>query len=195
MNTIKTYFLMGLLLLVPLFIFYQVLFIVASVVSPFTQNNLLFNFILGLIVITLLGWGMVHIFKRRIRKHLKRIAEGTGFFPTIASLFLEFDALSNKTQKAFRHPVLYKVDDGIYKLGYITNKDSAFLHHQENTTIKTNTDTEATPAPDAMWIYAPYPINFFGDMVLVERRKIRILHKDEMQNLPLFIISAGILQK
>jgi len=189
MKNIKTYFLTGLLLLVPLFILYQAITIVSAVVAPFVDLPLVLNFILGFIVIIIFGWVMIHIFKRRAKKILKRASKKTGWFSVIASGLLEFDNLSDRTHKAFRSPILYKVDDGIYKLGYITNKDISFIDAGDEK------ETEATPSNGAVWVYAPYPINFFGEMVLVDVRKVRKLNKDEVQNLPLFILSAGILQE
>ncbi len=191
MKKTKTYFLTGLLLLVPLFILYQAVTIVSAVVSPFATLPLLADFFIGIVVIILLGWVMIHIFKRRLKWYFKKASKDADWFGTVATSILEFDNLSDKTHKAFRNPVLYKVDDGIYKLGYITNKDMSFITNEQPQEVA----TEATPAQDAVWVYAPYPVNFFGEMVLVEKRKVRTLDKDEAQNLPLFILSAGLLQK
>ncbi len=180
MKKIKTYFLTGLLLLVPIFIIYQAITIVSAVVTPFVNLPLVFNFILGLIIVSLLGWVTIHIFKRRLKKQLYKISKRKSWLSVIATGLLEFDSLSDKTHKAFRNPILYKVDDGIYKLGYVTNDEISLLHKDVN---------------DGVWVYAPNPVNFFGEMILVEKRKIKRLNKDEIQNLPLFILSAGLLQK
>ncbi len=195
MQSLKTYFFTGLLLLIPLFIVYQILSIIASVTTPFIHAPFLLNVLLSVIIITLIGWTMINIFKRKIKKHLKHHSKRRGIFATIASLILEFDTLSDKTRKAFRHPVLYKIDDGIYQLGYITNKDVSFLSHTPDTAVPSKTDTETNPATNSVWVYTPSPVNFFGNLLLIERRKIRILQKEDMHHLPLFILSAGLLQK
>ncbi len=184
MKKINTYFLTGLLLLVPLFILYQVITVVSAVVKPFVDLPLIITFPIGIVAIVLLGWIMVHIFKNRLKKHLERASSKKGWVSIIATGILEFDNLSNKTHKAFRNPILYKVDHGLHKLGYITNEDTTFITTSDN-----------SPKPDAVWVYAPYPVNFFGEMILVDKCNIQQLNKEEVKNLPLFILSAGLLQK
>jgi len=186
-------------MLVPLFLLYQAIAIVSAVVTPFVKLPLMVNFFLGIIVIILFGWVMIHVFKKRLKKHLKRVIKNkksNSWLTLIASAILEFDTLSDKAHKAFRNPILYKVDDGIYKLGYITNNDISFINNANaKKTAQIKEENEISEGIDAVWVYAPYPVNFFGEMVLVEKRKIKKLNKDQVQNLPLFILSAGILQK
>ncbi len=188
MKTIKKYFITGLVSLIPIFLLYQIIQITSSITESIVNLPIAANLGLSAFSILLLGWFMVHIFQNRVQAYVKNHAKDKGVIGIIASVLLDFDSLTGNAHKAFNNPILYKVDDGIYKLGYITNEDVSLLE-----TAKSNSNSEAKPTDGAVWVYSPYPVNFFGDMLLVESRKIRKLDKDKQSNLPLFILSAGII--
>lgn len=87
--------------------------------------------------------------------------------------------------------MLFKVDDGIYKIGFITDEGMDILASCKD---ESHPGTEASPLDDSQWVYAPYPLSFSGDFMLVETRKIRKLIKEEYESLPLFVLSAGMVK-
>jgi len=189
MRHIKVYFVTGLLLLIPIFLIYEVMSIVAAVAGTMVQLPMLLNFILGLLLILTLGWVMIHILKRRLRKRLHKMSDKGGLLALVATSVLEFDNISNNTRKAFKNPILYEVESGTSKLGYITSDDSAFITDMLEGEASTPRDD------DSVWVYAPHPINFFGELLLVHKSKVRTLSQAESHHLPLFILSGGIVRR
>ena len=194
MNTKKivSYFISGLLFLIPVFIVIQIIKGISWFVTNFVDIPILIAFPLSLILIFALGYSVRKFLRKRLKKRLHKYAENKTFLGYVAKIITSFDVLSDQVHKAFHNPVLYKVDDGIYKLGFITDESMEILgggvpdeHHK----------TEAEPLEDSIWVYAPYPINFSGELVLVELRKIKMLEKEEAESIPLFVLSAGILKK
>ncbi len=189
MKKLFTYLTSGIVLIIPVFIIYQIISIVSFVIKPFIDLPIWMSFIFGLLVLIGIGWSFIHIFKNRLKTKVEKLSKNKTWIGTLATLILNAEKISNKAHSAFKNPVLYKVDDGIYKLGFITSQDLSILDNPNSA------DTEASPSDNSMWIYAPYPINLFGELVLVEARKIKKLDKENTKHLPLFILSGGILSK
>jgi|GEM_PF-1995190 len=194
MNTKKiiSYFTSGLLFLIPVFIVIQIIKGISWLVTNFISLHLLIAFPLSCIAIFFIGYGVRKFLRKRLKKRLYAYAEKKSLLGYVAKLITSFDVLSDQVHKAFHNPVLYKVDDGIYKLGFITDESMEILTCDA---IGNHHDTEATPLENSIWVYAPYPINFSGELVLVELRKIKRLKKQDTESIPLFVLSAGILKK
>lgn len=194
MNTKKliSYFVSGLLFLIPVFIVIQLIKGVSWFVTNFVQTSIFIAFPLAVVGIFLLGYIIRKILRKRLKKQLHRLAKKKSFLGYLAKFITNFDKLSDQIHKAFHNPVLYKVDDGIYKLGFITNESLEILDGEDDLN---HHKTEATPLEDSIWIYAQYPINFSGELVLVELRKIKKIKKEDSESIPLFILSGGIFKK
>ncbi len=194
MNTKKiiSYFVSGLLFLIPVFIVIQLIKGISWFVTNFIELPLLIAFPIACVLIFILGYGVRKFLRKRLKKRLHTYAEKKTFLGYIAKLITSFDVLSDQVHKAFHNPVLYKVDDGIYKLGFITDEGTEILNGEED---PGHHETEASPIEGSIWVYAPYPINFSGELVLVEMRKIKKLKKEDTESIPLFVLSAGILRK
>ena len=79
------------------------------------------------------------------------------------------------------------MDDGIYKLGYISNSSFTFLNLDNIKNI-----SESKPESDSVWVFTPSPINFSGNLQLVEMRKIKKLENSLKEDISFFILTAGI---
>ena len=47
---------------------------------------------------------------------------------------------------------------------------------------------------DSVSVFAPYPLSLSGDLMVVELRKIKKISKAEYESLPLFVLSAGMVE-
>ena len=194
MNTKKmiSYFISGLLFLIPVFIVVQLIKGISWFVDSVVDLPAYIAFPVACIGIFMIGYFVRRVVRKRIKKQLHKKAEDKTFLGLLARIFSRFDILSDEVHKAFHNPVLYKVDDGIYKLGFITDDSMNILTGDED---PEHHATEASPIKGSIWIYAPYPINFSGELVLVELRKIKRIKKEDTESIPLFVLSAGILKK
>lgn len=175
--------------MIPLYILYQLVTIIASAVTTFVSLPLLFAFLVAFCGITAFGYLFTHYFRKYYRHRLERIAKRDTILGHLVSLVLNIEGMSEKAKEAFDNPVLYYVDEGISKLGFITDQDLDVL------TLERSQDSELVVTSDSVWVYAPNPINFFGELLLVERRRIKILDSEENESLPLFVLSGGLIEK
>ncbi len=186
------YFLIGFVALIPVLLLMHILRVLSGVSQlSWLQLSPIGAPFASIFVIFLFGLGVVHIFERHLHKKLVRGSKTAGPWSLFCRNILNFNHISTKARTAFQNPVLYKVDDGIYKLGFITDQDLSIL----GTTLTDGyqTTSEATPSPDSVWIYAPAPVTFMGEMILAESRKITPLTGDH-ENLALYIASAGLIE-
>lgn len=134
-----------------------------------------------------LGFLVNKFLSKNIRKRLKKRSEDKGIIAGFSKIILNIKILSEKTKDIFKNPILYKVDDGIYKLGYISNNSFSFLEIDDAENI-----SESKPETDSVWVFTPSPINFSGSLQLVEMRKIKKLENSSKEDISFFILTAGI---
>ncbi len=190
MKKAQKYFISGLLFLLPLWILYIVIKTLSGVVTNVVSINVLFGFIISLFVITAIGFLVRRIIKRYIGKYIYNWSKRPGFIGLCMRGFMQIDEVSEKAREAFTNPILYKVDDGIYKLGFVTDADQDILGTQDTAEV-----TEAQPATDAVWVYAPLPVTMLGELILVEKRKIQHINPEQKESIPLFIMTAGLVEQ
>ena len=97
-------------------------------------------------------------------------------------VILNLKDFSAKTKDAFKNPVYFEISPGIQKIGFITNEDIKFIKVQPNEHKK-------------ITVYAPNPINFFGEMLIIEKRAINVIEEKEKKNIPILLFTAGIFEK
>ena len=185
------YFLSGALFLLPAAFFVQFLFYISGLVGGVIDLPFLWAFPLSLLLIIATGFFVRKVLRKRFKKSLHKLAKRKTPIGYIVRGLVGIDSVSNQINKAYRNAVLFKVDDGIYKLGFITDESLDILESGDDETHYT---TEATPHELSVWVYAPYPISLSGDLMLVEVRKIKKIIKEEYESLPLFILSAGMIK-
>lgn len=199
-DKIHKYFISGLLFIIPIWILFVFVEGFAGMVTRMVEMNIFLAFIVALVAITLLGYAVRHIFKRYLKRGLTRGAERGGIYGFLCRTISEIDNMGDKVREAFANPILYKVDDGIYKLGFITDHDMDVLGRDNDEVLRrqgsaVQTESEAVPASDSVWVYAPYPITMTGELILVERRKISTISPEQQEAIPLFIMTAGLAEQ
>ena len=143
---ISKYFFSGLLTALPLIIIYQIIKSFAGIFREFLPElNIFISFILSLTLMVLLGFLVNTFLSKKIRRNLHKKSKEKGLLAGASKIVLNIKILSEKTKDIFKNPILYKIDDGIYKLGYISNTSFSFLDNEGDTN-----DSEATPDTDAV---------------------------------------------
>jgi uncharacterized membrane protein len=185
----KKYFISGVLTILPIAFFYLIIKSISSIFNEaFVDMNIFLSFLLSIVLITFLGFLVTNFLSKRIKKNLNKKTQQKGLLSEVIKFFLNMDEISKNTKKVFERPVLYKVDDGIFELGYISNESFAFLDFEEK-------GSEAEPDHASVWIYIPAPFSFMGSLKLVEKRKIKKIENEKKEEISLFILSAGISKK
>ena len=183
MNAILKYFMGGLLILIPVIVLYQVVQIVASITHNFfPELNTLLAFIISFFIISLLGYLVTKRITRSIKKSVRKKSKKEGVFSFIFKIILNLKSFSAKTKDAFKNPVYFEVSPGIEKIGFITNEDVVFLENESSEHKK-------------ITVYAPNPINFFGELLIIEKSGIKIIAEEEKKNIPVLLFTAGIFEK
>lgn len=183
MNTILKYFLGGIIILIPILILYQIIQSVAWIAQEFLpQINIFFAFIISFLVISFLGYLVTKKITTSIKKSVLRKSNKKGVFFFIFRVIFNLKDFSEKTKNAFKNPVYFEVSPGIQKIGFIANEDIKFIKNEPEGHKK-------------IIVYAPNPINFFGEMLIIEKNMINIIEEKEKKNIPIFLFTAGIFRK
>ncbi|PCI27497.1 hypothetical protein COB55_05705 [Candidatus Wolfebacteria bacterium] len=183
MNTILKYFLGGVITLIPLFISYKIIQSVAWISREFfPQLNILFAFAISFFSISLLGYFVTKKITSSVKNGVAKKSTKEGILSYVFKVILNLKNFSEKTKGAFENPVYFEISPGIQKIGFITNKDIRFIKVQSNEHEK-------------ITVYAPNPINFFGEMLIIEKRAINIIEEKERKNIPILLFTAGIFEK
>lgn len=183
MKTILKYFFGGIIILIPIFILYQIIQSVAWVAQEFfPQLNILFAFIVSFLTISLLGYLLTKKITASIKKGVLKKSSKEGMLSLAFKVIFNLKDFSEKTKNAFKNPVYFTISPRIQKIGFITNEDIEF--------IKTESDKHKK-----ITVYAPNPINFFGEMLIIEKNAINIIGEKEKKNIPIFLFTAGIFRK
>lgn len=78
-------------------------------------------------------------------------------------------------KKKFNIPVIVKLSENISRLGFITQDNLSALEEK-----------------DLVAIYFPHSYNFSGNLYLVPRQNVRILHNVKSSDIMKFIVSGGV---
>ena len=129
-----------------------------------------------------MGYLITKRITRSIKKSVLKKSNKEGVLLLAFKVILNFKDFSEKTKDAFKNPVYFEVSPGIQKIGFITNEDIKFIEAQPDEHEK-------------IIVYAPNPINFFGEMLIIEKRAINIIEEKEKKNISLLLFTAGIFRK
>ena len=183
MKTILKYFLGGIIILIPIFILYKIIQSIAWIAQEFLpQINILFAFTISFLAISLLGYLATKKITLSIKKSVLKKSNKKGMLSLFFKVLLNLKDFSEKTKNAFKNPVYFEVSPGIQKIGFIANEDIKFIKNEANDHKK-------------IIVYAPNPINFFGEMLIIEKRAINIIEEKEKKNIPIFLLTSGIFEK
>jgi len=181
MKNILKYFFGGFIALIPVFVLYQVIKIVSSLVRSFIPDiNIVYAFFVSFAAITLFGYLMSKGITGIMHSLILKASKKKGFISLFTGVLLHFKSFSEKIKIAFDNPVYFEVSDGMWKLGFITNEDVDLIK-------------EGDKEKRIVSVFAPDPISFLGELLFIEEGKIKLIDKKE--NIPGFLYTAGIISK
>jgi len=195
MSKIKRYFASGLLVTLPVFVTFYILFVAArfidgiwgKVINYYLRKELGFTipglgFILAILTVLIVGFVATNFFGKRLFQTIERMLLR---FPLIRQIYPAarqiISSLVSKKSSAFKKVVLLEYPSkGIWSIGFITN-DS---FHEAN--VKTS--------EDLLHIFiATSPSPLTGFLILVPKRDVKVMDISVEQGMKL-IISGGIVK-
>lgn len=188
MKRLIAYFLQGLLLVAPLvvtgYIVYKVFIAADGLLSKYIEKYLGYNLpgmgiLLIFISLVLLGIAGETIFARPIKRIINRILDKLPFLKLIYSSVNDlFSAIVGKERK-FHNPVMVLIDkqNGIWKIGFITQNKPVELESEELITV-----------------YCPFSYALSGEIYFVPASSIRQVSMPPTEAMK-FIISGGVSGK
>jgi uncharacterized membrane protein len=190
-SKLHKYFTSGLLFIIPIWIIVIFIQAFAGLVTSVLEINIILAFLLALVGTTLLGYLVHHVFKRYVVHKLQAGSRQSGAWGFLCRVFAGLDQMGDKAHDAFTHPILYTVDDGIHKLGFITDHDIDILGPVESAEDTAQSDV----VRNSVWVYAPQPITMLGELVLVDKHNISTLPPEQRDAIGLFIMTAGLAEQ
>lgn len=173
-----SYFLRGLLFVVPVALTIYVIILILKFLDsiiPIPVPGL--GILIMLSFITFMGF-LASIF---ITRPLFEIFEKWVFkVPLVNILYTSIKDLMSAfvgDKKKFNIPVIVKLSDNMYRLGFITQDNLAVLG--EGSLVA---------------IYFPHSYNFSGNLYLVPRENVRVLENVKSSDVMKFIVSGGVSQ-
>jgi len=182
MNNIKSYFLKGLLYIVPVAALVWVIVksytVLNSIIGDFLPENMKYlGIIILLIIITAFGYlGSVFI-ASPINDFFRKLLEKAPLLKTIYSSVQDLMNTFVGDKKGFSHPVLVKVYENstIERIGFITNEDVESLNIKSGKVL----------------VYLPHSYAISGQLFVVDKINIKPINSSSAEVMKL-IISGGV---
>lgn len=185
-NQLGAYFLRGTFIIAPVFFtiyaIYRILDLIDSPVKELSNSLFgfsfpglgLFTIIILLIFIGFLGttFLMDKVFKG-LEKLILRIPVVKEIYKAIKDVIGAFAS----DKKKFEKPVLVEVNEGVHRIGFITNENLSEYDIPET----------------LISVYFPLSYAFTGELLLVKKELITHLDKNDVKDLMKFVISGGIV--
>jgi uncharacterized membrane protein len=174
-----TYFLQGLLLVVPMAA------TAYALVAAFTLiDNLIpvripgLGFVLILVVIAFLGWLSPYVLANPLAAWLERLLERVPLVKVVYTALRDLMSAFVGEKKRFTEPVLVLVgrESGLQKLGFVTKKDLTSLGLEGKVAV-----------------YLPHSYNFSGNLFIVPRENVTPLPVNPADAMK-FIVSGGVTE-
>jgi uncharacterized membrane protein len=178
---IFNYFLGGLLITLPIFGTGYVLYTAFHLIDGLIDTQFLFGLnipglgvLVVLSVITLIGYIGKGLFTKPLIDLFDHILEKIPGIKVIYSMLKDFIEAFVGEKKKFTEGVAVELNNGVYKLGFVTTKDLKLI------------EMEGFVA-----VYFPHSYNFSGNLFLVPKEKIKPLNGNSSE-LMKFIVSGGV---
>jgi uncharacterized membrane protein len=169
------YFLKGLLVVLPFAVTFSIIkSIVLWLDAMFDVGIPAVGFLIVIVSIIILGWIGSSIFTQPLLSFLDDVLGKIPFVKIIYTSVKDFMEAFVGDKKKFNNPVLIKMNDGIYKPGFITKDDLSILN-----------------LPGMVAVYCPHSYAFSGNIFLVEKDKVQPLDGNSTDMMK-FIISGGV---
>lgn len=177
MKTFLSYFLNGLLLVLPAAATFFILTYAISTIDgliPLPIPGL--GLILVVLLVTSIGYLGRNLFLQPFVRIFERAIERTPVINVIYQSAREFTEAFLGNEKKFDHPVLWEIgDSGILRIGFLT---------QESMT--------SIGLDDYVGVYVPHSYNFSGNFFIVEKSKVRPLNLKSAQAMR-FAVTGGAI--
>jgi uncharacterized membrane protein len=174
-KTALNYFLKGLLFVLPVYLSGYIIYSLFQTIDRILNLSIPgIGFVVVITSITLIGFIGNRIFGQTILDFIDDILERTPGVKYIYNLIKDFMEAFVGDKRRFTEPVMFEVHDGIYKLGFVTQRDLANFNMLEH-----------------CGIYCPKCYGMMGDLIIVKRDKIKKLDKNPTQVMT-FIVSGGV---
>lgn len=134
------------------------------------------GFIIVIGTITFLGFIGSTIITRPIIDLMDDLFSSIPFVKIIYTSVKDLIGAFVGDKKKFSKPVVVQLSEGVYKPGFITQDDLAFLH-----------------LPGLLAVYMPHSYAFSGNLFFVEKNRIRV-YEGSSSNLMKFIVSGGVIE-
>jgi uncharacterized membrane protein len=169
------YFLKGLLVVLPFAVTFSIIkSIVVSLDTMFDVGIPAVGFLIVIVSIILLGWIGSSIFTQPLLSFLDDVLSRIPFVKIIYTSVKDFMEAFVGDKKKFNNPVLIKMNDGLYKPGFITQDDLSKLN-----------------LPGMVAVYCPHSYAFSGNLFFVDVTNIKPLDGNTTDMMK-FIISGGV---
>jgi uncharacterized membrane protein len=174
----SAYFIKGLLLIAPLGLTIYVVYISVRFVRNLFPSDLLLPSILIVIFGTaFLGWMGTLLIQTPILQFIDKALERIPLVKFIYTSIRDLMSAFMGNEKRFNKPVMVRMgeSEGVYKLGFITQRDLAMLGINEAMCA----------------VYMPHSYNFSGNLFLIEQSRIRAIDAST-EDVMKFIVSGGV---
>lgn len=195
MSKLKRYFITGLLVILPVYVTFYLLFIIfrlidgiwGRLINLYLKRNLGFTipglgFIIGMVTILIIGFLATRFFGRRIFQFIEKWFLKFPFFREIYTTIKEIiNSFISKDKPAFKKVALVEYPaKGIWSIGFITNE--GFKEAEEKIGEELlHVFIGTTPSP------------FSGFFVLIPKKDVKFLDISVEEGIKL-IVSGGILK-
>ncbi|MGF1670774.1 MAG: DUF502 domain-containing protein [Balneolaceae bacterium] len=183
MKTLFNYFIRGLIFFFPVFATFYVIFVTVNWANA-TFNELFFDWLqhdipgLGIItviiLISLLGFIVKFCVSKPILNFFESLLTRTPLVKIIYSSVKDLTEAFVGDKKKFNQPVIISLSNGLERFGFLTEENLS------------NLDIE-----DRVAVYCPHSYNFSGNLYLVKKESIKLLHQNPSDVMK-FIVSAGV---
>lgn len=185
-NLLGSYFLRGTFIVAPLFFTVFALWRIFSILDSPIQELFykIFDFRLYgvglltvLIVIIFVGYLGTTILMDRVFRELEKLIFKIPLVKEIYKAIKDIIGAFASDKKKFEKPVMVKVGEGIYRIGFVT---------QDNLDEFEISDTLVS-------VYFPLSYAFTGELLIIEKSLITPLDSKDVKDLMKFVISGGLM--
>lgn len=169
------YFLKGLLVVLPFAVTFSIIkSIVVWLDTMFDVGIPAVGFLIAIVSIILLGWIGSSIFTQPLLSFLDDVLSRIPFVKIIYTSVKDFMEAFVGDKKKFNNPVMVKINEGMYKPGFITQDDLGKLK-----------------LPGMVAVYCPHSYAFSGNVFFVNVQNITPIDGNATDVMK-FIISGGV---
>lgn len=170
------YFLRGLLFVVPFFLTAYIILIAVQFLDniiPIDVPGL--GILIMLVIVTSVGYLTGLFITKSLFDELERLVFK---IPLVNILYTSIKDLMSAfvgDKKKFNHPIIVKLSDNMFRLGFMTQEDLTVLEEA-----------------DLVSVYFPHSYNFSGNLYLVPKSNVRRLKNVNSTEVMKFIVSGGV---